>query len=245
MVSRLGSEVVKSIPYVVHAHIKEGILSGAFLPGEALKQEEIASRLGVSRAPVREALNQLERERLVVLRPRRGYVVSSLDLEEIEEIFQIRMMLEEYATRLATQRRTAKDIAAVKDLLNAMDRIPMDGRNNITKWAALNREFHAAIYTASGQGHLIWITGNLRDVVEQYVRLDAMISAVHGQAQKEHHEIVAAFEAGDVERAGRLSRAHCQRTCDRLMLALRRLHATNEPANPQLGSGLSAAVQPS
>src|SRR6266436_3427762 len=109
MMAVKSEPAVKSIPEVVHAHLKTGILSGTFVPGQALKQEEIACRLGVSRAPVREALNQLERERLVVLRPRRCYLVASLDPTEVEEIFHIMMMLEEYAARLATQRRTAKD----------------------------------------------------------------------------------------------------------------------------------------
>jgi DNA-binding GntR family transcriptional regulator len=221
-----GLATVKSIPEVVHAHLKTGILSGTFLPGQALKQEEIASRLGVSRAPVREALNQLERERLVVLRPRRGYLVASLDPIEVEEIFHIRMMLEEYAARLATQRRTAKDIATVKELVDAMDQVLMDSPENIAKWAGLNREFHTAIYRASGQSHLCQITTNLRDVVEQYVRLDATLPHARGRAQKDHHDIVAAFEAGDVERAATLSRAHCQRTCDRLVASLRKQRRT-------------------
>jgi DNA-binding GntR family transcriptional regulator len=231
---------VKSIPEMVHDHLKTGILSGTFLPGQALKQEEIASQLSVSRAPVREALNQLEREGLVVLRPRRGYVVASLEPGEIKEIFDIRMMLEEYAARIATQRRTAKDIATVRDLVDAMDRVLMDSPENIARWATLNREFHSAIFNASGQRHLCQITSNLRDVVEQYVRLDATVAHAGGQAQKDHHDILAAFEAGDVEGAAVLSRAHCRRTRDRLLASLSNRRAAapaHTPASPRVAPG--------
>lgn len=223
----LNSASVRSVPEMVHDYLKDGILSGAFAPGQSLKQEEIASHLGVSRAPVREALNQLEREGLVVLRPRRGYVVASLETDEIESIFHIRMMLEEYAARLATQRRTPEDIATVKGLVDAMDQVLMDSPGNIAKWAALNREFHSAIHRATGQKHLCQVAGNLRDVVEQYVRLDAAIAQNIGEAQKDHRGIVQAFEAGDAELAARLAREHCQHTCDRLLASLRRQGATS------------------
>ena len=76
-----------SISEMVQQHLREGILSGVLRAGQALKQDEIATRLGVSRAPVREALNQLERDGLAILRPRRGYIVASLETNEIADIF--------------------------------------------------------------------------------------------------------------------------------------------------------------
>jgi DNA-binding GntR family transcriptional regulator len=197
------------------------ILSGAYRPGQSLRQEEIANELDVSRAPVREALSLLEREQLVELRPRRGFIVASLGIDEIEEIFHLRMIVEEYAARLATQRRTPADVATLRSLVEAMDRLLLDSPDNIAKWANLNGEFHTAFYRASGQRHLFHITGNLRNAVEQYVRLDTLIAQSRGSAQKDHRDILEAFEAGDAERAARLSRAHCQHTCERLIESLR------------------------
>lgn len=211
-----------SISEMVQQHLREGIFSGALRAGQALKQDEIATRLGVSRAPVREALNQLERDGLAILRPRRGYIVASLETNEIADIFDLRMLLEAYAGRAAATKRTLKDVAAVRKLLNAMDRLTMDSPAAIAKWAALNRAFHDAIYVASGGGRLRQIAANLRDTVEQYVRLDALTAKHIGTAQAEHRRILEALVAGDAERVGTLSREHCKHTRDRLIAALRR-----------------------
>jgi DNA-binding GntR family transcriptional regulator len=224
MQSRAGLTIARaaSVSEIVHDYLREGILGGTLLAGRALKQDEIATELGVSRAPVREALNQLEREGIVTLRPRRGFVVAALDPDEIVEIFRIRMLLEEHAARLATERRTLPDIAEVRKLLRAMDRVVMDSPAGIAKWAGLNRAFHDAIYRASGVARLSQLTANLRDTVEQYVRLDAATADRVGEAQQEHKRIVEAFEAGDAARTARLCREHCEHTCDRLIASLRR-----------------------
>lgn len=211
-----------SISDMVQQHLREGILSGALRAGQALKQDEIATRLGVSRAPVREALNQLERDGLAILRPRRGFVVASLETDEIADIFNLRMLLEAHAGRAAAEKRTLKDIAAVRKLLAAMDELTMDSPAAIARWAALNRAFHDAIYLASGSSRLRQITANLRDAVEQYVRLDALTAKHIGNAQAEHRLIVEAFVAGDAERVATLSREHCRHTRDRLIAALHR-----------------------
>jgi len=210
---------------MVHQHLREGIFSGVLRAGQALKQDEIATRLGVSRAPVREALNQLERDGLAILRPRRGYIVASLEADEIADIFDLRMLLEAYAGRAAAKKRTLRDVAAVRKLLAAMDALTMDSPAAIAEWAALNRTFHDAIYLASGSSRLRQITANLRDTVEQYVRLDAFTAKHIGNAQAEHRLIVQAFVAGDAERVATLSREHCRHTRDRLIASLQRRRA--------------------
>lgn len=226
---------MKSLPEMVHDYLREAILSGSLLPAESIRQDGIANRLGVSRAPVREALNQLEREGLVVLRPRRGYVVASLDGGEIEEIFEIRMLLEEYAARLAVERRTPHHVAALKSVLQAMKKIDSCTPENLARMSALDGEFHATMFGATRQPRLVQILGNLRDVVEHYVRVYAhteTFTARHLQdMQNEHHQIFVAFEAGNAEKAARVSRIHCQRIRDRLMASLREL--SGEKADPK------------
>jgi DNA-binding GntR family transcriptional regulator len=228
MQARPAQAVVRatSVSEMVHQYLKDSILSGALLAGHAIRQDDIATRLDVSRAPVREALNQLEREGLVVLRPRRGYIVASLDPDEIEDIFRIRMVLEEHAGLIATERRTLTDVVAAKKLVRAMDGISAETSDGIAEWASLNREFHDTIYRASGVNRLRTITANLRDTVEQYVRLDLATANWRGAAQKEHRRILAAFEAGDAKAVAHLSREHCQNTCERLISSLKRRRAT-------------------
>jgi DNA-binding GntR family transcriptional regulator len=213
----------KSIADIAHSFLRGGILNGTFLPGQSLKQDEVAAHLGISRAPVREALNQLEASGLVQLRPRRGYVVASLKRDEIDEIFSLRLVLEEQAARSAARRRTPEDIVLVKRLIREMEEIPADAPDRSVRWAALNREFHAAIYKASRQNWLCQIATNLRDIVELYVRLDASAKQYSGIAEAEHRQIVDAFEAGDSERMCRLSREHVQHTHDRLVSSISRM----------------------
>src|SRR5581483_6225390 len=83
----------RSLPQAIYLALREAILAGRYQPGEALRQESLAKEFEASRVPVREALNRLEAEGIVILRPRRGFVVASLDVGEIEEIFELRMVL--------------------------------------------------------------------------------------------------------------------------------------------------------
>ena len=92
----------RACPNLAYEHLREAIFAGTLAAGSPLRQEEIAARLGVSRLPVREALRRLESEGLVVLRPRRGYVVASLDREEIKDVLDLQATLEALAGHSAT-----------------------------------------------------------------------------------------------------------------------------------------------
>jgi DNA-binding GntR family transcriptional regulator len=211
----------KSLPDIVQDHLREEILSGRVGPGDPIRQEHLAARLGVSRAPVREALKALEGEGLIAFRPRRGYVVTALDPDEIEEIFEIRALLEERGGYLAAKYRTAEDIEAVGRLLEQMEAIKRPTPSGIVRWASLNREFHTRLFQSSGKEHLCHMTMVLRDTVERYVRLDAATQGRMADADQDHRLIYDAFCQGDAEATGRLSREHCEHTCERLIQALR------------------------
>jgi DNA-binding GntR family transcriptional regulator len=211
----------KSLPDIVYDHLREEILSGRIGPGEPIRQEHLAARLGVSRAPVREALKALEGEGLIVFRPRRGYLVTALDPDEIEEIFEIRALLEERGGFLAAKFRSEEDIEAVGDLLAQMEAVKRPTPAGIARWAALNREFHTRLFQSSGKEHLCHMTMVLRDIVERYVRLDAATQGRMADADSDHRMIYDAFCRGDSEATGRLSREHCEHTCERLIRALR------------------------
>lgn len=216
-----GDVPLLSLPEIAYMRLREALLSGAFEAGESLRQEEIAQRLGVSRVPVREALRRLEGEGLVVQRPRRGYIVASLDPDNIEDIFDIRMMLEERAGYLATKRRTAQDIAEVERLLHAMDGIKIRSAADVALFAERNRAFHERLFETSKRPQLCRMMAVLRNSVERYVRVSALIATSLDRVHDEHHRIVDAFRRGDAEEVGRLCRQHCQNICDRLIASLR------------------------
>ncbi|MEE9301519.1 MAG: GntR family transcriptional regulator [Alphaproteobacteria bacterium] len=215
----------QNLPEAVHDHLHRRIFDGDLAAGEPLRQEEIATRLGISRVPVREALKRLESEGLVVLRPRCGYVVASLDPVEIEEIFEVRKLLETHAGRLAAQRRTEEDIRDAERLLHAMDRLLKPTAENVRKFAQTNRDFHRRMFVCCGRTQLCRMMDLLRDQVERYVRIDATTPGRLQEAQGEHYAIFAAFKEGNAKTVGRLCGEHCDHTLSRLTESLRR-HAS-------------------
>ena len=220
--SRAVESPIKSVGDLAHEQLRREIVSGVLAPGEALRQAHIATRLGLSRATVREALQRLEIEGLAVLRPRRGYLVANLDVVEIEDIFEMRIWLEGRASALAAGRRTIADVRALEDLIAQMDRCARGRTVDIVTWAALNREFHMKLFQISGRRQLCRMALSLRDSVERYVRVDYAMSEMLRHAQHEHKGIFDALKAGDADRIEVLSRAHCQHTRDRLIASLAR-----------------------
>ncbi|MGE0714165.1 MAG: GntR family transcriptional regulator [Alphaproteobacteria bacterium] len=211
---------VPSLPDVAYAHVRKEILAGELAPGAALRQEEIAQRLAISRLPVREALARLESEGLVVLRPRRGYVVADLDPEDIVDLFDIRAMLEERAGRLATERRGPEDVAALEAILADIDRIGRSGDLDVAAFAERNQAFHERLFAPCGRRRLLRLLFTLRDQVEGYARMSAAVAGTLGQAQAEHRAILVAFAAGDGLTVGRLCRRHVEGIGARLAKAI-------------------------
>src|SRR3954470_4712484 len=145
---------LQSLSEIAYQQVRDAILRGQLAAGQSLGQEEIAARIGTSRVPLREALQRLEAEGLVMLRPRRGYIVTPLDPEEIKDIFDIRMMLEERAGFLATERATDDDVAELEKLLRAMDGIAISNAKDAVRFAERNRAFHERLYAGSGRTQL-------------------------------------------------------------------------------------------
>ncbi len=168
---------VSSVLEVAYRQLRDSIMSGHFPPGEHVRQEDVARRLGISRGPAREALNRLVAEGMVKLLPRRGYVVEALDPAEVEDIFEMRAMLEERAGYLATKKRQLVDVASVEELLGQMESVDFDDHDAVPRWAELNRAFHSRLFESCGRAHLCRTMMVLRDRVERYVRFEMSILA--------------------------------------------------------------------
>jgi DNA-binding GntR family transcriptional regulator len=216
----LSGRELPTLAEVAYRQVRDAILSGELAAGQQLGQVELANQIGTSRVPLREALQRLEAEGLVVLRPRRGYIVTSLDREEITDIFDIRMILEERAGYLATLHATPDDVAAVEELLLAMDGTSVTNADEATRFAQHNRAFHDRLYAASGRNQLCHVMSVLRTNVERYIRIGALIAGDMRRVRDEHWRIFDAFRRGDAQTVGHLCREHCQQTCDRLLARL-------------------------
>jgi DNA-binding GntR family transcriptional regulator len=210
----------QSLPDVAYNYVRGAILRGDLQGGAPLKQHELATVLGTSPLPLREALRRLEVEGWVVLRPRRGYVVAPLSRSEIEEVFEIQGMLEERGAYYATQRRTPADVAALEASQRRLDdlfaREPLD----LEAFGHANAAFHEQLFEASGRPYYCRILRTLRNTAERYARVGASILDDLHDSQAEHHAIVEAFRIGNADEVARLCRVHRENTRERLLTTL-------------------------
>ena len=214
----------------LHTRLRDGILKGSFPPGSVLRQEELARRFGASRVPLREAMTRLEAEGLLVLRPRRGYAVLSLDPAEIREIFELRAVVEEHLAGFAAELRTKKDLSGVLHALRRMEQIAAKAPHDAGKWLDANSAFHAALLGAAHQRHAGRFAGMLRDQVEPYIRIEIDLTRETMQAEAEHRQMFQALEEAKAPLLRRLCRQHCENTAARLIAALEARSKVAEPA---------------
>jgi DNA-binding GntR family transcriptional regulator len=213
------------LPEAVYRQLLGAILNGVFRPGQMLRQEEIAARLGVSRGPLREALPRLEAEGIVILHPRRGYTVTSLDPAEIDELFDLRMELETKLASFAIARRGPADIANVQRVNLALGElvalIDVSASSDRIRWFDLNFELHDALLAPAGLKQHMRILTKLRSQIEPYIRMEVYLTGDLDQSQSEHNLLVAAFVRGEAERFVTLTRDHVLHTRERLMRGLK------------------------
>ena len=216
---RLQNQV--SVSKLIYQTLRDSILSRKLEPGTLLRQEELARAFNTSRVPLREALNYLEAEGLVVLRPRRGYAVASLDASEFLELFQLRMVLEEHAAYVATLSRTSSDVTALEACLNETERLAKRAdRADRSAWFAANERFHDTLVGASRRGYLQQVSRSARAKLAPYVRMEVEITKNLESAQADHRAVFEAFKCGDADLAAKLSRTHCESTATRFIQAL-------------------------
>ena len=146
--------------------LRRAIVAGQYRPGDRVHQEEIAERLGVSVAPVREALRALEQEGQVVYRPRRGYAITELRIEDLQEIYALRRLLEERAVRATLPHI---DDAAVERIgLAARECADAARRGDVAAELDANRRFHFGMFEAPGQPQTLRLIRLLWDSTESY-----------------------------------------------------------------------------
>jgi len=206
---------------LVYRQVRDAIMNGVFAPGQMLRQEEVAAALGVSRNPLREVLPRLESEGQVVLYPRRGYAVISLDPADIEEVFDLRVLLDTQLAKAAIARRTEKDVKAARDILRAMaGLIDAHGVDDRATWFRLNAEFHDALHAPAGRKYYMRALEMARGLLESYIRMEVNLTGDMQQAHREHEALVDAFAAGDARRFVALTKAHGEHTKQRLLQGL-------------------------
>lgn len=197
----------------VYDTLRRAILACELQPGERLVIDDLARRLAVSSIPVREALQMLQSEGLVVNVPHVGATVAPVSRASILDVFSVLEGLELVATRLVAERGSPDALQALDRLVRAMDAAAASGRpGSLDEWADLNTRFHQAISASSGLPLLAEMTDRVLgrwDRVRRYY-FNGVLSHRVGQAQQGHREILAAIKDRDLPRLEAAVRAHNQ-----------------------------------
>ncbi|NLY48728.1 MAG: GntR family transcriptional regulator [Clostridiales bacterium] len=194
----------------VYNTIRDKILSGEYKENEELKENALASELGVSRTPVREALRQLELEGLVNIIPNKGAYVTGITKKDIYDIYTIRSYLEGLCARWACKNITNAQIEALEEILYLSDFHAR--RSHFDQLVELDNKFHDLLYKASGSKILDHVLSDFHQYVERVrkVSLSRPYRAV--QSSKEHAAIVEAIKKRDGALAETLAQEHMKNT---------------------------------
>ena len=200
---------------MVRDELRRMVITGELPPGARLVEDRLAAQLGVSRNPVREALQTLASEGFVTIVPRRGAMVATVSATQAEELFDVRMALESLAARTAARRAGPADVARLQDVLDRAAHATSQGELDLL--AALNTEFHHEVVLSGGSDYLALLVAPMARRIEWVFRASAPQRA---QASwNEHEAVLRAIAAGDEESAAVLASAHvaAARTTFRLL----------------------------
>jgi len=189
-------------------HLREEILSNRMEPGAELSEVALATSLGVSRGPIREALGRLAAEGLVTITPRRGAIVTKLTKQEFIDAYQVREALESLATRVAVPRLTDEDRAELHRMSDDMRRCAQ--ADDATAFFEINRRFHDKLVAASGNRRLFEMHEQLMGQMGRLLQKSAQLRGGLGESAAAHEAILGAVDAGDAERAARLMAEHIE-----------------------------------
>jgi DNA-binding GntR family transcriptional regulator len=191
--------------------LREAILDGVLPPGSRLRQEDLAVAFKTSRIPVREALRVLEYEGLAESEPHRGFTVTALDADQIEEIYELRTVLESHAVRVAIPLLTQQDLDDLQRLYDHMEAI-----ESADDKLAAREQFYLRLYGVTARPRLVGLVARLRQEVARSLRWKLV------QHSPSHHEIFfEAIKAGDADLAGAELASHYRKVVALLRRFLR------------------------
>lgn len=205
--------------------LKEAIRENVFPPGYQGSEQEIASRLGMSRTPVHEAIIRLQEEGLVRVMFRRGVLVCPVSPEDMREIYDVIIALEAMAAELLAGRDEADRDASVRELAQANEAMRQAlARDDLTAWAAADDLFHRTLIERSGNGRIARIAGTIMDQSHRARMLTLRMRAKPVRSVEEHQAIIDAIARGDAAQARRHARDHRARARDELLPLLAHLN---------------------
>jgi DNA-binding GntR family transcriptional regulator len=191
---------------VTYDLLRDWILTGRLEPGRRLDQEWLASTLNVSRMPLRQALQRLAADGLVVDRPHRSAIVAPLSLNLLEDLYASRQSLEGMLARASAQKLTPEITETLAKLIELQEQVTEDG--DFDGYVRYDRVFHLTLYRASGYIQSCALVEKLRDMSDRYIRFFASNNDGAHKSILEHWKILRAAEKGEKDRTRELTERH-------------------------------------
>ncbi|GGH19522.1 GntR family transcriptional regulator [Alsobacter metallidurans] len=208
--------IIRTTATTVYERIRDDILSGSLAPGLKLRIEFVCERYGIGASPVREALNRLSQDGLVVRRDQRGFLVAPVSREQFAELVKTRCWLESIALRESIANRSTEWEEALVLAFHRLSRTKRsldDGAYTFNpEWEERHRAFHHALISNCGSAWLLAFCAEMRDQADRYRKLAAARVYPQRQGPDEHRAILDATVEGDVERAVGLLQNHYRKT---------------------------------
>jgi DNA-binding GntR family transcriptional regulator len=204
----------------VLSELRRRIAGGELHADMPISDVALSAELGISRIPVREALNVLVGEGQITYRPHRGYSFTGLSLDDLLECYRLRQLLDEEGIRAAIPRMADDDMERLEAAKRELERVAAKS-SNFVEMTSAHRQFHVALVEASGLRRLIWLLRLLSDATDAfhaiyYADPDHRRQALDRQVLSDHDQIVRAMRARDAQEAIRVLRLHRKRATDRL-----------------------------
>jgi DNA-binding GntR family transcriptional regulator len=188
--------------------LREQILDNTYPAGSQLRQDALASSFGVSRIPVREALIQLEAEGLVQMVPHKGAIVTELSREEVNDVFDLRALLETRLFADSIPRLTPDDFRMI-DELQARFAAAIRERD-LARWGVLNQELHAALYGRAQLPQTSTVVAGLLQKSDRYTRVQLSSDTARRRAEREHAHLIELARGKHIDEACRCLIKHIE-----------------------------------
>lgn len=185
--------------------LKKMLNNGIFSDGDRLVERDLASQFSVSRIPMREAIKRLENDGLVEIFPNRGAVVKKLSVADVDEIYQLRALLESEAIFLSVNNLTFEELAKAELIHNVLE-----SSTDFVQQGRLNRELHDLLYSKCNNSRLLSMIDNARNQIERYEYLQRKLLSKTVFFQDDHHSILEACKQRNAELAKEKTKEHIQ-----------------------------------
>ena len=206
---------IKSKGQSVFLTLEEEILSGALKPGDTLTEIALSERLGVSRTPLRAAIHALAEEGLVEALPNKGAVVLGVSLDDLVEIYDIRMRLEGIAASLAAKRISDDSLTKLTESVELSEFYLT--KNDSDHLKELDSDFHNILYKSSGNRHLCKILTELHRNIRSYRKMSLSVPERLKTSVEEHKKLLSAIKAHDGALAEKIAVEHIRAALDNLL----------------------------